>query len=109
MLLFVCIARVAEITMSPVKHKRSTTPGTFRLRRIGRTRAVIVPPAILTQLAISDNTDLTFRIEQGELVIAKVRSRPRLEELCASCDPKAPLSAEDRSWLSDRPRGREEI
>ena len=83
--------------------------GTFRLRRIGGSRAVIVPPAILSQLAISDSTDLTYRVEQGKLVIAKVSRRPSLEELCASCDPDAPLTAEDKAWLSDRPRGREII
>lgn len=91
------------------KRSRMKPSGAFRLRRIGRTRAVIVPPAILTQLAISDDTDLTFRIADGVLVIMKVDRRPSLEELCASCDPNAPLTVEEMSWLSDRSRGREMI
>jgi antitoxin ChpS len=93
----------------PKKTSKTEPTGTFRLRRIGGSRAVIVPPAILTQLSISDSTDLTYRVEQGNLIIVKARRRPSLEELCATCDRDAPLTAEDKVWLSDRPRGREAI
>ena len=34
---------------------------------------------------------------------------PSADELLAQCDPQAPLSADDQTWLTERPVGSELI
>jgi len=39
--------------------------------------------------------------------VPKKRPPYTLEQLLSQCDPRAPLSEEDRLWLNDLPFGRE--
>lgn len=69
-----------------------------------------VPKALLEALGLKPNTKVALGLDGGRLVI-EPHARPRytLAELLAQCDAEAPLSDEDRAWLTDRPVGRESI
>jgi antitoxin ChpS len=80
-----------------------------RLRKVGGSVMVVVPPAILDELGLGSESVVDLAVRQGKLVIApKKRRRYTLDELIAQCDPKAPFE-KDRSWVTDKSVGRELI
>lgn len=80
-----------------------------KLRKVGGSVMVAVPPAILEELGIGVDSSVDLAVKRGKLVIApKRRARYKLKELLAQCDPSAPFE-QDRSWVSDGPVGSELI
>lgn len=73
---------------------------TTRLRKVGSSVMVAVPPAFLEQLHLSAGTTVGLAVDRGCLVV-NPHPKPRytLNELLAQCDPTAEFSAEDREWL----------
>ncbi len=81
---------------------------TTKLRRVGGSVMMVVPPAILELMRLKANETVALAVE-GERLIVESPKRPRylLSELLAQCDAKAPISDEDRAWLDSPPAGRE--
>lgn len=80
------------------------------LRKVGGSVMVAIPPALLDVANLAAGSEVAVSVEGGKLVIAP-RQKPKytLQELLAQCEGSAPLSKEDREWLSSPPVGVEEI
>jgi len=83
---------------------------TAKLRRVGGSVMLAVPPAILDQLQLKAGVTLGLAVE-GDRLILKPQTRPKytLEELLARSDYSQSMSAEDREWIDSPPIGRELI
>lgn len=83
---------------------------TTTLRKVGGSIMLAIPPAILESLDMRSGTVVSLDLKDGVLFV-KPAQRPRykLEELLAQCDPNAPLTEEDKTWLNNPPVGRELI
>ena len=81
---------------------------TTNLRKVGGSVMLAVPPAFLDQLQLQAGATVGLAVERGRLVIEPtLRPRYSLDELLAQCDASAELSAEDRTWLDNKPVGNE--
>lgn len=80
------------------------------LRKVGGSVMLAVPPALLDTLRLRPGAKVGIAVESGRLIVEPQR-RPRysLDELLTQCDPKAPLTAEEREWLDAKPVGGELI
>ncbi|EOF6512623.1 antitoxin [Salmonella enterica] len=81
---------------------------TTRLKKVGGSVMLAVPPAVLKTLGLSTDSDVGMTIDNGCLII-EPRKRPcyLLEELLAQCDPNAEISEGDREWIDAPAVGRE--
>lgn len=79
-----------------------------RLRKVGGSVMMAVPPPILERLELRAGAMVDLQVDQERLIV-KPQMRPRytLDELLAQCDAGAPISKKDREWLDDAPAGRE--
>jgi len=83
---------------------------TTRLRKVGGSVMLALPPAILDLLNLQAGASVGLAVADGRLVVDPApRKRYRLDELLAQCDADAEFSAEDRAWLDDAPVGRERL
>lgn len=81
---------------------------TTKLRKVGGSVMLAVPPAILGMLELRTGATVRLRVSEGMLVVEPVaRQRYALDNLLAECDPNAPPSDEDRAWAATPPAGRE--
>ncbi len=82
-----------------------------KLRQVGGSVMVAIPPAFLDQLHLAPRAEVGLAIEGGRLVIAPAAARPTysLAELLAQCDPDAPMPAVDADWTAGREIGAELI
>lgn len=79
-----------------------------RLRRVGGSVMLAVPPAILDMLRVTAGSEVGMSVEGGQLVVSpSPRPRYRLEELLARCDAAAGPDPGDREWLESGPAGNE--
>lgn len=83
---------------------------TGKLKRVGGSTMVAIPPAVLDQLGLKPNAKVELAVEGERLIIAKAK-RPRytIEELIAQCDPSLPVDPEEREWLDAAAVGQEKI
>jgi antitoxin ChpS len=81
---------------------------TTKLRKVGGSVMLAVPPAILDLLGLKAGGTVGLEVE-GERLIIQAQNKPRytLDELLAQCDAEAPVAGEDRAWLEMAPVGRE--
>ncbi|SDE31226.1 AbrB/MazE/SpoVT family DNA-binding domain-containing protein [Rhodospira trueperi] len=81
---------------------------TVRLRQVGGSVMLTIPPAFLDALRLSAGAEVGLAVDAGRLVI-ELHARPRylLDELLAQCDPAAEVSDEDRAWQDAEPTGTE--
>ena len=81
---------------------------TTKLRRVGGSIMLAVPPPVLDLLQLRTGDEVGLDIERGRLIVAP-RPRPRytLEELLARCHPGSRRGRKDREWLEAPPVGRE--
>ncbi len=81
---------------------------TAKLRRVGGSTMLAVPPEILKVLHLQAGDSVSVVVESGRLVV-EPRQRPRytLAELLAESDYSQPPSVEDREWLDAGAVGRE--
>jgi antitoxin ChpS len=80
------------------------------LRKVGGSVMVAIPPALLDVANLTAGRQVAVSVEDGKLVI-EPQSKPKysLAELLAQCDPNAPVSEEDRAWISSGAIGAEEV
>ncbi len=85
-------------------------PYPARLRRVGGSVMLAVPPVLLKMLRLGPDAHVELAVEQGRLVI-EARTRPAytLDELLAQCDAAAPDESADREWTSGPRCGKELI
>ncbi|WP_230350830.1 antitoxin [Lelliottia sp. WAP21] len=81
---------------------------TTRLKKVGGSVMLAVPPAVLKTLGLSTDSEVGMTIDNGCLVI-EPQTRPRysLDELLAQCDPHADMNDEEREWIDAPAVGRE--
>lgn len=82
-----------------------------RLRKVGGSVMVAIPPAALAELNLKPDTDVEVSIKGGKLMIdpaTRTKRRYTLDELVARCR-KTQQSQDDKTWLSNGPAGRELI
>ena len=79
-----------------------------KLRKIGGSTMVAIPPALLEQLELGPEQQIELIVE-GEQIVMRRRKRPKykLADLLAQCDYTIPMSAEEREWLDMPSVGRE--
>jgi antitoxin ChpS len=83
---------------------------TTRLRKVGGSVMLAVPPAFLDQLHLQAGATVALAVDHGCLVVdPKQRPRYTLAELLAISDYSQPQSAEDREWIDAPAVGRELI
>lgn len=81
---------------------------TTKLRKVGGSVMLAVPPAILDLLHLQAGATVGLEVSGGRLVVEpKPRPRYSLAELLGQCDASAEVSAEDRAWLDGKPTGNE--
>ena len=80
------------------------------LRKVGGSVMLAIPPVLLDLLKLKPGAEVGISVESGRLIV-EPRKRPHytLDELLAQCDPQAPLSADDQTWLAGQPAGSELI
>jgi len=83
---------------------------TTNLRKVGGSIMLAVPPVLLDLLELRPGAKVGIAVESGRLIV-EPRARPHytLKELLAQCDPKAPITEEEREWLDSKPTGGELI
>jgi antitoxin ChpS len=83
-----------------------------KLRQVGGSTVVAIPPALLKQLRLAADARVTVKVEKDQLVIrADARPRYSLAQIMGQCDLKAPWrrSKAERQFM-DAPRvGKEDI
>jgi antitoxin ChpS len=89
---------------------------TAKLRTVGGSTMVAIPPAVLEALKLAPKAEVYLRVDGNKLVIEpkhKRRGRIGLKARIAMCNPDAPLSADDEAelqlWMNLKPIGREII
>ena len=83
---------------------------TTKLRKIGGSVMLAIPPALLDILQLQPGTAVGIAVENGRLVLEpQPRRRYTLDELLAQCDPKAPRAKDEQEWLDSKPVGGELI
>jgi antitoxin ChpS len=81
-----------------------------RLRRIGGSVVLTIPPALLDALDLDAGAGLWLSVKAGRLVVEPInRQGYALDELLSRCRPGRRRPSEDRAWTSDSPAGRELI
>jgi len=83
---------------------------TTRLKKVGGSVMLAVPPAVLKTLDLSTDSEVAMTIDNGCLII-EPQKRPRysLDELLAQCDSNAEISEEDRQWIDAPAVGKESL
>ena len=81
---------------------------TTKLRKVGGSVMMVVPPAILEMLGLQSDATVALAVD-GERLIVESPRKPHytLDELLAQCDSNVSLSQEDRDWLDSAAMGRE--
>lgn len=81
---------------------------TTRLKKVGGSVMLAVPPAVLKTLSLSTDSEVSLTIDNGCLII-EPQKRPHysLQELLAQCDPQTELNEEDRAWVDAPAAGKE--
>jgi antitoxin ChpS len=88
----------------PYRHPVFTT----RLRKVGGSIMLAVPPAFLDQLHLQADATVGLAVEHDRLIVAP-RPRPRytLAELLAASDYSPPQTPGEREWVDAPAVGRE--
>jgi antitoxin ChpS len=82
---------------------------TTKLRKVGGSVMLAVPPALLDMLHLKSGAEVALSLEHDRLVVApKPRPRYTLEELLAQSDYRQPLTEEERAWI-DAPAAGDEL
>jgi len=81
-----------------------------RLRKVGGSVMLVVPPAFLDQLRLQAGATIGLTVDRGCLV-ADPKPRPRytMAELLAASDYSQPQPSEDREWVDAPAVGGEKL
>jgi antitoxin ChpS len=77
-----------------------------KLRRVGGSTMLAIPPAMMEALQLTLDTPVSLRVDSGKLTVAAARPRYKLADLLAQCEG-GPLSEEDKVWINATSVGRE--
>jgi antitoxin ChpS len=78
------------------------------LRKVGGSVMLAVSPVFLKELQITCGSTVDVALKDGQLVVRPIaKSKYKLADLLAQCDPKAKMPSEDRQWLDSAPIGNE--
>jgi antitoxin ChpS len=80
-----------------------------KLRKVGGSVMLAIPPALLDALDLAADTQVGLAVKGGNLVVQPGRHRYSLDELIEQCKPSSRRSREDKNWTSGKPLGRELI
>ena len=80
---------------------------TAKLRKVGGSTMLAIPPGILDAMNLSAAEAVDLSVEDGALVVKRVRPHYTLDQLLAECGRRGRASKEDRAWLNALPVGRE--
>ena len=81
---------------------------TSKLRRVGGSFMLAVPPALLEQLQIKTGATVALGLDKGRLVVEPLpRPRYTLAELLAKSNYAEAQTQEDREWGNSTPVGKE--
>lgn len=79
---------------------------TAKLRKVGGSVMVAVPPAMLSELDLMAGSTVGVSLEAGRLIVdPRPQRRYTLDELLSEEAPAA--SGEDEAWMNSAPVGRE--
>lgn len=85
-------------------------PHTARLRKVGGSVMLAIPPALLAELDLKPDAAVGMSVKAGKLLVEpKARPRYTLEELLSQCDDYGIAGAEEREWIDAPAVGREVI
>lgn len=81
------------------------------IRKFGNSRGAIIPAALLRELNLNENDQLSIKAENGRIVLEPFsKVEYSLDELLAQCEPGVmALDEQDKAWLNDSPIGKEVI
>ncbi len=77
------------------------------LRKYGNSTVLALPPAVLRDLGLKAGQSMTLGSTPDGRITLTPKSRHRLADLLARCDPKAPPPADLALWDNARPAGQE--
>lgn len=81
---------------------------TAKLRKVGGSVMVAIPPTLLQQLSLEPQDEVGVGMENGRIVIdPRPAKRFTLAELLAACDSAAPPPEDDDDWTRDGAVGEE--
>ncbi len=85
-------------------------PHTTRLRKVGGSVMLAIPPALLDALDLTPDAPVNMTVKSGKLLVeARLAPRYTLEELLAQCGTRKRSTAEERAWMNAPSAGREVI
>lgn len=80
-----------------------------RLRKVGGSVMVAIPPAVLEELGLKPDTDVDMAVKAGQLVInPKKRPRYTMDQLLKEGRKAKNLKFKDKAW-SNMPRAGREV
>ncbi|WP_273754089.1 AbrB/MazE/SpoVT family DNA-binding domain-containing protein [Bartonella sp. MM73XJBT.G] len=81
---------------------------TTKLRKVGGSVMLSIPPALLDILHLTENTQVGLAVDNGQLIV-KPQAFPSytLDELLAQCNPSDDFVDEDLEWFMTQPVGKE--
>jgi antitoxin ChpS len=85
----------------------------IRLRKVGGSTTIAIPPSILASLSLSAGSEMQIEVIKGRVVLQPLapQTRPTLADLLAQCDFSTPRTAEEQAeidmWTNLPPVGRE--
>ena len=72
---------------------------TSKLRRVGSSVILVVPPAILEQTQMRTGSAVCLTVDDGRLIVKPEHEKKySLHELLMQCDADAFLPAKDKAW-----------
>lgn len=79
-----------------------------RLRKVGGSVMLAIPPALLDALDLSIDKTVGLSVNAGRLIVQpEARRRYTLDDLLAQCDPNARRTTDDQDWVAGTRAGRE--
>ena len=85
-------------------------PHTARLRKVGGSVMLAIPPAWLDALTLKPDAAVGLSVKAGKLLVEpSARPRYTLDDLLSQCDPDAAEGDADREWVEAPAVGREII
>ncbi len=73
---------------------------TATLRTVGGSVVMAIPRRLLELVHLQSGSLVEIDVQRGRLVVApQKKKRHTLAELLAKCNPKLPVSAEEKEWI----------
>ena len=77
------------------------------LRKYGNSTVVVLPPNVLRDLGLSAGQAMTLEKNEDNAIVLARKTKHKLADMIAQCDPKAPIPSDLVLWDSAKPVGQE--